>query len=138
MQEEAGHEQWVLNDLRSVGVPDEQIESHQTSAFTLAMNGYNYNTADRGHPAAVLGMLYAFEVIASVYGGPFASAVKEALLLEGEEGVTFISSHATMDVKHMAELRTILDTVNDEAARAAICQSTRVNFQLLTNLFSSV
>ena len=34
--------------------------------------GYNYWAADRRHPCSVLGMMYALEVIASVYGGPFA------------------------------------------------------------------
>jgi pyrroloquinoline quinone (PQQ) biosynthesis protein C len=138
MQEESGHEQWVVNDLRAIGASSEQLETHVVSPFTLAMNGYNYCTVDRGHPVSVLGMLYTFEVIASVYGGPFASAVKEALLLDGDTGVTFINSHATMDVKHMVELRKILDTVEDGAAKAAVCESTRVNFHLLTHLFSSV
>ena len=138
MKEEAGHEQWVMKDLAAIGTSDEHIKAHIVSPFTLAMNGYNYSAADRGHPVSVLGMLYTFEVIASVYGGPFSSAIKEALLLEGDEGVTFISSHASMDVKHMAELRKILDLVHDDDARAAVCESTRVNFQLLTHLFSSV
>jgi DSF synthase len=37
-------------------------------------------------------MLYALEVVASVYGGPFAAAIRESLLLEGERGVSFIES----------------------------------------------
>ncbi len=105
MHEESGHEQWVLNDLEAVGVtPQASTRGHPPCADTLALNGYNYWAADRGNPCSVLGMMYVLEVIASVYGGPFASAIKEALLLEGERGVSFIGSHATMDAEHMAEL----------------------------------
>ena len=61
----------------------EQSIDHSPLAHMLALNGYNYWAADRRHPCSVLGMMYALEVIASVYGGPFASAIKESLLLRG-------------------------------------------------------
>jgi heme oxygenase len=85
----------------------------------------------------VLGMLYALEVIASVYGGPFASAITESLLLEGDRGISFIGSHATMDAKHMAELREILNTLHDDAAREAVVESALVNFHHFTHIVES-
>lgn len=137
MHEEMGHEQWVVNDLEAVGVAPAQSVQHAPSAYTLALNGYNYWAADRRHPCSVLGMLYALEVIASVYGGPFASAITESLLLEGDRGISFIGSHATMDAKHMAELREILNTLHDEAAREAVVESTLVNFHHFTHIVES-
>ena len=138
MHEEKGHEEWVLNDLSAVGVEPQAVHAHVPSVFTLALTGYNYWSADRRHPCSVLGMLYALEVIASVYGGPFASAVKESLLLEGERGVSFISSHATMDAEHMAELRLVLNTVRDDEAREAIVESATTNFHHVTRIFETV
>jgi pyrroloquinoline quinone (PQQ) biosynthesis protein C len=138
MQEEAGHEAWVMNDLQAVGVSEGLALSHQASSMTLAMNGYNYSAADRRHPCSVLGMMYTFEVVASVYGGPFAAAIRESLLLGDDRGVSFISSHATMDAMHMVALRKILDSVMDPLGRAAVIESTKVNFYLLTRLFESV
>ena len=105
---------------------------------TLALCGYNYWTADRGHPCAVLGMIYALEVIASVYGGTFTSAIKEALLLDSDRGTSFIGSHATLDMEHMASLRVVLNTLQDEASRHAVVESTIVNFSLLTRIFEHV
>lgn len=138
MQEEAGHELWVLNDLEAVGVTPADARAHAPSPHTLALNGYNYWAADRRHPASVLGMLYALEVIASVYGGPFASAIRESLLLEGDRGVSFIDSHASLDAQHMAELRQILNQVKDEAAQRAVVESVRVNFHHFTRIIESV
>lgn len=137
MHEEMGHEQWVVNDLEAVGVAPAQSVAHAASPYTMALNGYNYWAADRRHPCSVLGMLYALEVIASVYGGPFASAISESLLLEGERGISFIGSHATMDAKHMAELREILNTLHDEAAREAVVESALVNFHHFTHIVES-
>src|SRR5258705_1890012 len=88
MQEEMGHEEWVVNDLKAMGVDETITLAHAPSIYTLALNGYNYWAADRRHPCSVLGMLYALEVIASVYGGPFANALKERLFLQDDRGVS--------------------------------------------------
>lgn len=138
MQEEMGHETWVLNDLEAVGVTPADARGHQPSIYTLALNGYNYWAADRRHPASVLGMLYTLEVVASVYGGPFAAAIRESLLLEGERGVSFISSHASLDTLHMAHLRQVLNQVKDGAAQAAIAESVRVNFHHFTRIIEGI
>lgn len=138
MHEETGHETWVLNDLQAVGVAPEVSRAHAPSVNTLSLNGYNYWAADRRHPCAVLGMLYALEVIASVYGGPFAAAIRESLLLDGDQGVSFISSHATMDAQHMADLRKILNQLPDEAALDAVVESARVNFHHFTRIIEAV
>jgi pyrroloquinoline quinone (PQQ) biosynthesis protein C len=138
MHEESGHEQWVTNDLEAVGVSQATVLAHQPSMNTLALVGYNHWAADRRDPCSVLGMMYTLEVIASVYGGGFAEAIRSSLLLEGDRGVSFISSHATMDAEHMAELRQVLNTVDDEAAREAIVESTLVNFHHVTRVFEAV
>lgn len=138
MQEEKGHEDWVLNDLEAIGVTRGDSRAHTPSVNTLALNGYNYWAADRRHPCSSLGMLYALEVIASVYGGPFASAIRESLLLDGDRGVSFIDSHATMDAQHMAELRQILNQLPDETALQAVVESTRVNFHHFTRIIEAI
>lgn len=138
MHEESGHEEWVMNDLEAVGVGQADTRAYQPSVHTLALTGYNYWSADRRHPCSVLGMMYVLEVIASVYGGTFSSAIRESLLLQGDRGVSFISSHATMDMEHMAMLRKLLNTVDDDATREAIVESTVVNFHHVTRVFEAV
>lgn len=129
MKEEKGHEEWVLNDLQVVGVSGDKARGYQPSWVMLGLNGYNYWSADRRHPCSVLGMLYALEVIASVYGGPMTAAIVSSLLLEGDRGISFISSHATMDAEHLVDLRLILDQIEDDEAKDAIVESTEFNFQ---------
>lgn len=138
MHEESGHEEWVLRDLQDLGVDGSACRAHRPSPYTLAFCGYNYWAADRRHPCSVLGMMYVLEVLASVYGGPLACAVKEALLLEGNVGTSFLSSHATLDVEHMAKLRRLLNSVEDRLAQVAIIESTLTNFALITRIFSEI
>ncbi len=138
MNEEKGHEQWVINDLEAMGVEVEQVLAYKPTEFMLALNGYNYWAADRRHPCSVLGMLYALEVVASVYGGQMTSAITESLLLQGDRGISFISSHATLDAEHMADLRVILNTLDDEPAKEAIVESTIFNFHQFGRVLEAV
>ncbi len=138
MQEEKGHEEWVLNDLAVVGVDAEHALRHKASTNMLALNGYNYWVADRLNPVGVLGMLYALEVVASVYGGPMTSAIQESLLLEGDRGISFISSHAELDAQHMADLRIVLNDVHDAAAKQAIIESVCFNFEQFGKVLEAV
>ncbi len=138
MHEEKGHEQWVLNDLEVVGVARQEALAYQPSRRALGFIGYNYWAADRKHPLSVLGMVYALEVIASVYGGSMTAAIKESLLLEADRGVSFISSHAELDTQHMAELRIVLNSVDDAEAKNAIVESACVNIEQFARIVEAL
>ena len=53
----------------------------------------------------------------------------------GAGGFKFLSSHATMDVDHMASLNQLLKRVTDPAAQAAIIRTTNVNFHQFGQIF---
>ena len=107
------------------------------SAPVQAMIGYNYYAAERVHPCSVLGMLYVLEVVASVYGGKASDSIARAIGRDpGKGGFRFLSSHATMDADHFAQLNVLLKTIDDPAAQAAVISSTQVNFHQFGQLFS--
>jgi pyrroloquinoline quinone (PQQ) biosynthesis protein C len=137
IEEETGHEQWVLEDVAAVGGDVRSVTTTPPSAPVQAMIGYNYYAAERVHPCSVLGMLYVLEVIASVYGGKVADSIARAIGRDpGKGGFRFLSSHATMDADHLAQLNVLLKTIDEPAAQAAIVESTRVNFHQFGQLFA--
>jgi pyrroloquinoline quinone (PQQ) biosynthesis protein C len=137
IDEEKGHESWVLEDIGAMGGDVQGANQAAPSAPVQAMIGFNYYAAEHVHPCAVLGMLYVLEVVASVYGGKVADSIARAT---GKDvtagGFRFLSSHATMDADHMAKLNVLLKTIDDPAAQAAIISSTQVNFHQFGQLFS--
>ena len=137
IEEESGHDRWVLEDIAAVGGDVAHAQTGAPSVPVQAMVGFNYYAAERVHPCSVLGMLYVLEVIASVYGGKVADTIARA---NGREtsagGFRFLSSHATMDADHMAKLNVLLKTIEDPAAQAAVINSTRVNFHQFGQLFT--
>ncbi len=134
--EEKGHETWVLEDLGAMGGDVQAAGVNPPSAPVQAMIGFNYHAAERVHPCSVLGMLYTLEVISSVYGGRVSDSIARAIGRSVEAGgFKFLSSHATMDMDHMAKLNRLVNTIDDVGAQQAIVNATRVNFYQFGLLF---
>lgn len=135
--EEQGHDEWVLQDIETMGGDVEAARVlRPPSAPVQAMIGFNYYAAERVHPCAVLGMLYALEVVSSVYGGKVAESIARALERNvASGGFRFLSSHATLDVDHMADLNRVLNTIEDPLVQDIVVNTTRVNFHQFGQLF---
>jgi pyrroloquinoline quinone (PQQ) biosynthesis protein C len=136
IQEEKGHEAWVLEDVEAVGCDVPSVKASPPSAPVQAMIAFNYYGAERVHPCSVLGMLYMLEVVSSVYGGRVSDSISRKLGRDVDAGgFKFLSSHATMDLDHMAKLNRLVKTIDEPAAQEAIVNSTRVNFYQFGRMF---
>jgi pyrroloquinoline quinone (PQQ) biosynthesis protein C len=136
IEEEKGHETWVLEDIEAMGGDVAGVGVVPPSPTVQAMIAFNYHGADRVHPCSVLGMLYMLEVVSSVYGGRVSESIAQAIGRDvAAGGFKFLTSHATMDVDHMAKLNRLVKTIDDPGARVAIVNSTRVNFYQFGRMF---
>jgi pyrroloquinoline quinone (PQQ) biosynthesis protein C len=120
----------VVADLKTFGMDEKIVVSTPPSAPVQAMIAYNYYAAERIHPCTVLGMLYVLEIISSVYGGQVAHSIAEGMDMPLPEGFTFLESHASMDLDHMANLRTLLGTIHDPEVQQTVTSSIEMNFYL--------
>jgi pyrroloquinoline quinone (PQQ) biosynthesis protein C len=136
IQEEKGHEAWVLEDIEAMGGDVPSAAANPPSAPVQAMIAFNYFAAERVHPCSVLGMLYMLEVVSSVYGGRVSDSIARKLGRDVDAGgFKFLSSHATMDLDHMAKLNRLVKTIDDADAQSSIVNSTRVNFYQFGRMF---
>ncbi len=136
IEEEKGHESWVMEDIVAMGGNEEEAKVTPPSLPVQAMIAYNYFSAERIHPCAVLGMLYMLEVVSSVYGGRVADSIAASLGRNvADGGFRFLSSHASLDAEHLAKLNRLIKTVNDTAAQSAIVNATKVNFYQFSAMF---
>ncbi|TMI02462.1 MAG: iron-containing redox enzyme family protein [Betaproteobacteria bacterium] len=136
IEEEKGHDSWVLEDIEALGGDVRAVRETPPSPPAQAMIAFNYYASDRVHPCSVLGMLYMLEVVSSVYGGRVSDSIARALGRNVENGgFKFLSSHATMDLDHMAKLNRLVKTIDDAGAQNAIVNATHVNFHQFGQLF---
>jgi hypothetical protein len=81
-------------------------------------------------------MLYMLEVVSSVYGGRVSDSIARTLGRNVDAGgFRFLTSHATMDLDHMAKLNKLMKKIDDPDAQESIVNSTRVNFYQFGRMF---
>lgn len=129
MADEKGHEKMVSEDLEELLGEPGHPELHQPSPPVRAIIACNYHSVDRGHPCALLGMVYVLEFIASCYAGLLADSITESMP-EAAGSCRFLSLHGTLDQQHVAQLHALLESVPDQQAQHAIVASTELNFYL--------
>ena len=136
IQEERGHELWVLEDVEAVGGLVDRVRNQAPSAPMQCMIAYNYYCAERGHPCSVLGMLYSLEVIASAYAMTLAQSIAKAIGRDVDApGFKFLLSHSAMDQDHVAKLNVLMKTIDDPAGQEAAISATQVNFYQFGRVF---
>ena len=137
IEEEKGHETWVLEDIEAVGGDVSGARAIPPSAPVQAMIAFNYYSAERVHPCSVVGMLYMLEVVSSVYAGRVSDSIARAIGRDVDAGgFKFLISHSAMDVEHLAKLNLLVKTIAEPAAQESIINSTRVNFFQFGRMFA--
>lgn len=105
-EEERGHDEWLLQDLQSVGVASAELLGRPPSGAVAALVGAQYYWVLHYHPVCVLGYLMVLE------GNP--PSRRSLQDLQGRSGLPASAfrtmlEHADLDVGHAAELDDLLD-----------------------------
>lgn len=106
-EEESGHEQWLLNDLASLGIPRTLALQRLPYASVAALVGVQYYWMFHVHPIAFLGYIAVLEEPASM---EFLETVSRRTGI----ALTSMSAHvmhARLDPDHVAEFDETLDAL---------------------------
>lgn len=104
--EERGHDEWLLQDLQSVGVASADLLSRPPSGAVAALIGAQYYWVLHYHPVCVLGYLMVIEG-----NPPSQRGLQDLRRRSGLPASAFrtMLEHADVDVGHAAELTDLLD-----------------------------
>jgi len=106
--EEHGHEQFCLKDLRGLGLDAAATIAQMPGPGAWGVITQNYFFAGVGHPEALLGVASATEGMGAQLAGDLASVLVERYAIP-ESATTFLRSHAGFDRRHYEQAR---DAVN--------------------------
>jgi pyrroloquinoline quinone (PQQ) biosynthesis protein C len=134
IDEEHGHEQWILNDLAACGADTAAIAASEPALSTELMVSYAYDTVQRRNPVGFFGMVYVLE------GTSVAIATRAAEIIRREVGLpgaafSYLRSHGSVDQKHIGDYERIVNRLDDEQDRRAVLHATRVFFRLYGDIF---
>ncbi len=135
--EEAGHEQWILDDIAHCGGDRDAAMASAPSAATTAMLACAYEAVGHGNPMALFGMIFVLEGTSIALASQGAASLAEGLGL-GPECFSYLASHGALDQDHMTFFRGLMADVGDPEDQAAIVQMARRMFGLFGDMFRSI
>ncbi len=136
VEEEIGHEEWILNDLLATGA-DAQAVRHGTPDLPAElMVAYAYDTIDRGNPAAFFGMVFVLEGTSVALALSAADRIQAALQLPNQ-AFSYLRSHGTLDQTHTQHLASLINRMEDQDVQAVI-HAANVFFKLYGDIFRAL
>ncbi|KOO09302.1 TenA family transcriptional regulator [Vibrio hepatarius] len=141
VDEEKGHHEWILNDIRACGADEELVRHNQGvgrvgDAIEL-MTSYLYHQIDRHNPMALFGMVWVLEGTSVGVGGQIAKLVKETLGLP-DEAMSYLTSHSILDQDHIQFFESLMEKVTDVKDQQAIIDSANMVFKLYGQMLESL
>ena len=137
IEEEKGHEEWILNDIAAAGGDKESVRHGIPSLETQVLVAYNYDYIARKNPVGFLGMVFMLESTSIQIANHGADAVKSKLGLP-QTAFSYLYSHGALDIQHMKFFEELVEKVTDPADQAAIIEVANNAFRLFANVMRSI
>lgn len=137
IEEEYGHEQWILNDIEVLGGDREAIINSRPDRNIQLMVSYLYDAINREHPAALLGMVFMLEGTSIQVAISMAHKIKQALALPNN-AFSYLLSHGELDIEHFSFFEKLVNQVTNPEHQQLIIESAQTCFELYTNMLENI
>lgn len=137
IEEELGHQEWILNDIAACGVDKEAIRRSQPAPETELMVAYAYDTVQRINPLGFFGMIHVLEGTSVATADSVADAVQKALTLPNE-AFSYLRSHGALDQEHIKFFEELMNRINDQQEQDLIIHCARMVYRLYGDIFRSI
>ena len=137
IEEEIGHQEWILNDIRACGGDAEAVRNGQPSLATELMVAYVYDRIARHNPVSFFGMVNVLEGTSIALATQAAEVLRTSLQLP-PQAFSYLTSHGSLDISHVEFFRKLMNRLDDADDRAAVVHTARVVYRLYGDLFHSL
>lgn len=134
IEEEIGHQEWILNDIRACGGDAEAVRNGRPRAATELMVAYAYDTIARVNPVGFFGMVLVLEGTSVALATTAAGALQKALGLGGN-AFSYLTSHGSLDIGHMTFYESLVNRITDAADQACLIHGARIFYRLYGDMF---
>ncbi|NQZ04326.1 iron-containing redox enzyme family protein [Idiomarina sp.] len=137
IEEEYGHERWILNDLKATGADSEQVKNAEPHWSTDAMVSVVYDHMQRYHSAAFFGMAHVLEGTSVQLATQAAHKVQARLALPNS-AFSYLLSHGDLDQDHVKFFEDLMNQLTDVEAQQAIIRTARSVYHLYGEMFRAI
>jgi long-chain acyl-CoA synthetase len=136
IEEEIGHEEWILDDIAVGGGDVERVRTSQPGLPTEIMVAYAYDRVNRYNPAGFFGMVFVLEGTSVALALQAADIIQRTLGLP-DDAFSYLRSHGTLDQEHVRHLAGLVNRMEpDEQAEVLRCA--RIFYKLYGDIFRAL
>ena len=137
IEEELGHQEWILNDLAACGADPEAVRHGQPALATELMVAYVYDRIARHNPVSFFGMVNVLEGTSIALATRAASAIRGSLGLPAA-AFSYLNSHGSLDLEHMRFFEDLMNRLDADEDREAVVHTARVVYRQYGDMFRSL
>lgn len=137
LDEEVGHEEWILNDIEAAGGDKEAARNSVPNLETQVMIAYNYDYINHKNPVGFFGMVFMLESTSTQIANKGAEMVKEKLGLP-KKAFSYLYSHGELDISHMKFFEETVKKITDPEDQKAIIEVAQNTFRLFANVMRAI
>ncbi|HSI28962.1 MAG: TenA family transcriptional regulator [Methylophilus sp.] len=134
IEEEMGHQEWILNDIQACGFDKELVRDGKPALATELMVSYAYDLIHRVNPVGFFGMVLVLEGTSTAVASRAAKAISTSLSLPAN-CFSYLSSHGALDIEHTKFYEDIVNQIADTADQQLLIHSARVFYKLYADIF---
>lgn len=133
IEEEIGHEEWILNDIAAAGGDAAAVRASRPELPAELMVAYAYDLVNRGNPAGFFGMVFVLEGTSVALALLAADKIQRSLKLP-DAAFSYLRSHGTLDQEHTQHLASLVNAMTPED-QAEVLRCARVFYRLYGDVF---
>ena len=137
IEEEVGHQEWILNDIRHCGGDAEAVRADIPLLPVELMISYIWDFVFRRNPVGFFGMVYVLEGTSVNVATHAADKVRECLGLP-KNAFSYLYSHGSLDIEHIDFFEGIVNRIDDPKDQADIIHVAKIIFRLYADMFRAL
>lgn len=136
MEEERGHEAWILDDIRAMGGDAEAVRTGRPAPACRIMVAFAYHAIEYVSPYALLGSVHVLEGMSVRLADRLADILKRQFGGSGgDTGFSYLTTHGSLDQDHVAFFRTLVNSFDDPAIEEIIIDHSKMFYRLYGDIF---
>jgi len=137
IEEEKGHEEWILDDIHACGGDAEAVREGKPSPATELMVAYAHDVIQRRNPIGFFGMVFVLEGTSAALASRAAGAIEQQLGLP-KTAFRYLTSHGSLDQEHVAFYESLINQLDREEDKEALIHGANMFYRLYGDIFRSL
>lgn len=142
IEEEMGHQEWVLNDIQTCGADKEAVRNSKTpetaaSQATELMVAYAYDMINRVNPVGFFGMVLVLEGTSTAVATQAGEQIMHKLNLP-KTAFTYLMSHGSLDISHVAFYESLMNQISNPDDQAIVIHAAKNFYKLYGDIFKDI